>query len=315
MSQDTATATLALEPVEDWPQLPDGMTLHETPGVAVDAEDRVYLLTRNTDNPVIVLEPDGTFVRTFGAGVFSARTHAIHISADGHVYCADDGRHTITKWTPEGELVLTIGRPDEPAERFSGEPFNRPTDMVVAPDGTIFVTDGYGNARVHHYSGEGQLLHSWGEPGIDHGQFLCPHNLGIDADGRLYVADRESHRVQVFDGAGELVDVWNNIHRPCGLTVGPDGLVYVGELNGVDPVMTGASGVGHRLSVYDRGGARVGLFGDAEEGDQPGQFIAPHGVAVASNGDVYIGEVSYTIRGSRLDPPRELKSLNKLRRA
>ena len=230
MSQDTATATLALEPVEDWPQLPDGMTLHETPGVAVDAEDRVYLLTRNTDNPVIVLEPDGTFVRTFGAGVFSARTHAIHISADGHVYCADDGRHTITKWTPEGELVLTIGRPDEPAERFSGEPFNRPTDMVVAPDGTIFVTDGYGNARVHHYSGEGQLLHSWGEPGIDHGQFLCPHNLGIDADGRLYVADRESHRVQVFDGAGELVDVWNNIHRPCGLTVGPDGLVYVGEL-------------------------------------------------------------------------------------
>ncbi len=309
----TTTEAPSFEALADWHQLPDGMTLHETPGVAVDAEDRLYALTRNVENPVLVFDPDGTFVRTFGAGTFSARTHAITIAPDGSVFCTDDGRHTVTKWTPEGELLLTIGTPDESAERFSGKPFNRPTDVAVASDGSLYISDGYGNARVHHYSAEGELLHSWGEPGIDRGQFMCPHNIGIDADDRLYVADRESHRVQVFDRDGALLDVWHDVHRPCGLTVAADGLVYIGELNGV-ALMEGADGIGHRLSVYDRSGELLGRFGAAQEGSEPGQFIAPHGIAVDSRGDVYIGEVSYTIRGSRLDPPRELKSLNKLSR-
>ena len=309
----SATEQRAYEAIEGWEQLPDGMTLHETPGVAVDAADRVYLLTRNTDNPMIVLEADGSFVRSFGAGVFSARTHAVTVGPDGMIYCTDDGHSTITKWTPEGELLLTIGTTDEPSERFSGEPFNRPTDVAIASDGSLFISDGYGNARVHHYSAEGELLHSWGEPGIDHGQFMVPHNIAIDADGRLYVADREAHRVQVFDQTGALLDVWNDIHRPCGLTVGPDGLVYIGELNGV-ALMQGALGIGHRVGVYDRSGELLARFGAPEEGSEAGQFIAPHGIAVDSHGDVYVGEVSFTIHGSTLEPPRELKSLNKLRR-
>ena len=307
----TTQAAPAFEAQIDWHQLPDGMTLHETPGVAVDADDRLFALTRNTDNPVLVFDADGSFVRTFGAGTFSARTHAITIAPDGSVFCVDDGRHTVTKWTPEGELLLTIGRPDEPAEKFSGEPFNRPTDVAVASDGSLYISDGYGNARVHHYSAEGELLHSWGSPGIDRGQFMCPHNIGIDADDRLYVADREALRVQVFDGEGTLLDVWHDVHRPCGLTVGQDGLVYIGELNGV-ALMDGALGIGHRVSVYDRSGTLLGRFGAVEEGSDAGQFIAPHSVAVDSRGDVYVGEVSYTNAGSRLDPPRELKSLNKL---
>ena len=307
----TTQAAPAFEAQIDWHQLPDGMTLHETPGVAVDADDRLFALTRNTDNPVLVFDSDGSFVRTFGAGTFSARTHAITIAPDGSVFCVDDGRHTVTKWTPEGELLLTIGRPDEPAEKFSGEPFNRPTDVAVASDGSLYISDGYGNARVHHYSAEGELLHSWGSPGIDRGQFMCPHNISIDADDRLYVADREALRVQVFDGEGTLLDVWHDVHRPCGLTVGQDGLVYIGELNGV-ALMDGALGIGHRVSVYDRSGTLLGRFGAVEEGSDAGQFIAPHSVAVDSRGDVYVGEVSYTIAGSRLDPPRELKSLNKL---
>ncbi len=307
----TTQAAPAFEAQIDWHQLPDGMTLHETPGVAVDADDRLFALTRNTDNPVLVFDSDGSFVRTFGAGTFSARTHAITIAPDGSVFCVDDGRHTVTKWTPEGELLLTIGRPDEPAEKFSGEPFNRPTDVAVASDGSLYISDGYGNARVHHYSAEGELLHSWGSPGIDRGQFMCPHNISIDADDRLYVADREALRVQVFDGEGTLLDVWHDVHRPCGLTVGQDGLVYIGELNGV-ALMDGALGIGHRVSVYDRSGTLLGRFGAVEEGSDAGQFIAPHSVAVDSRGDVYVGEVSYTNAGSRLDPPRELKSLNKL---
>ena len=302
--------TIAFEPIEQWEQLPAGMTLHETPGVSVASDDTVYLLTRNTENPVIVLTPDGEFLRTFGAGTFTPRTHAILAAWDGYIYCADDGAHTITKWTPDGELLMTIGTPGQAAARFSGEPFNRPTDMVVASDGSIFISDGYGNARIHRFSPEGEHLLSWGEPGIDAGQFLCPHNLAM-RDERIYVADREALRIQVFDLEGGHIATWNNIHRPCGLTAAPDGNIYVGELNGV-ALMEGALGIGHRISVLSPDGELIGRYGAPEEGEGPGQFIAPHGIAVDSKGDVYVGEVSYTIRGSRLDPPRSLRSLKKL---
>ena len=312
MTTDVTPAILPLEALPEWERLPDGMTLLETPGVSVAADDTVYLLTRNTENPVIVLSREGEFLRTFGAGTFTNRTHAILAAHDGLIYCADDGSHTITKWSPEGELLLTIGTPGEPSPRFSGDPFNRPTDIAVAEDGSIFISDGYGNARVHKYSANGEHLLSWGEPGIDPGQFMCPHNIALRGD-RVYVADRESHRVQIFDLEGGLVTIWNNIHRPCGLTVGPDGHIYIGELNGV-ALMDGALGIGHRISVLDADGTLLGRYGDPEEGEEPGRFIAPHGIAVDSHGDVYVGEVSYTIRGSRLDPPRELKSLKKLRR-
>ena len=312
---ELGTGRFRYEALGEWQRLPEGMTLVECAVVAVDGDDRVYLLTRNVANPVVVLDADGGFVRSFGEGVFTDRTHAISVGPDGFLYCADDGAHTITKWTREGELVLTIGTPGAPSARFSGEPFNRPTDVAVsANDGTIFVSDGYGNARIHRYSAEGEHEISWGAPGIDVGQFMVPHNLAIDEQDRLYVADRESHRVQVFDRDGAPLAMWNNIHRPCGLTMGGDGLVYIGELNGV-ALMEGALGVGHRVSVYSRDGELLARIGSPEEGEEPGRFIAPHGIAVDSRGDIYVAEVTHTIRGRHLDPPRELRSIQKLRRA
>jgi DNA-binding beta-propeller fold protein YncE len=304
------------EALPEWQQLPDGMTLHETPGVSVDASDNVYLLTRNTENPLIALDREGCVLRVFGTGTFTGRTHAVTVAPDGSLFCADNDAHTITKWSPEGELLLTIGTPGQPSPRYSGLPFNRPTDVAVShTDGSLFISDGYANARVHHYSPEGELLHSWGEPGIDPGQFMIPHNIAIDTDDRIYVADREAHRVQVFDTEGNVLAIWNNIHRPCGLTVGPDGNIYIGELNtmvGLD--MDGAPNQGHRVSVLNPEGELLARLGDPEEGEGPGYFIAPHGIAVDSHGDVYVGEVSYTQRGSKMDPPRELASLKKLRR-
>jgi len=290
------------------------MTLTETPGVAVNSRDEVYAITRNTDNPVMVFDRDGNFLRAFGKGIFSERTHGILSGPDDSVWCADDGTHTITKFTPAGELILTLGTPYKPAKKWGGEPFNRPTHAAISPStGAIYVSDGYGNSRIHKYTPEGRHLLSWGEPGVDAGQFIRPHNVAIDAEDRGYVADRECHRIQVFDANGAFITMWNNIHRPDGMTLGPDGNIYVGELNGMGGV-DDAPGLGHRVSILSRSGALLARFGAAEEGDTAGSFIAPHGIAVDSHADIYVGEVSFTIRGKAMDPPRELRSLSKLRR-
>ena len=309
-----ATATLSYEALVNWHRLPDGMTLQETPGVSVDGQGRVFALCRNPDNPVLVFDAAGQYQYSFGKGTFSARTHGILVGPDGMIYCTDDGTHTITKWTPEGELLLTIGTPNQPAPRWSGLPFCRPTQAAVSySDGFIYISDGYANARVHKYDPAGRHVMSWGSPGIDPGQFMVPHNIAIGRNEMLYVADREAHRVQVFDTSGTLQAVWHDVHRPCGLTVGPDGNVYIGELNGVGLVQD-CPGYGHRVSIYSPEGQLLTRFGDPEEGEEPGRFIAPHGIAVNAQGDVFVGEVSYTIRGRLMEPPRELRSLSVMRR-
>ena len=313
MGATIGTGDYRYEALDRWERLPDGMDVVENPGVAVSSKDQVYVLTRNTDYPVLVFESDGSFLRSFGKGVFSHRAHGVLIGPDDTVYCADDGVHLITVFTPDGRLLRTIGERDRPADKWSGKPFNRPTHAAVSRvTGDIFISDGYGNSRIHKFDADGRHLLSWGEPGIDPGQFIYPHNIAVDRDERVYVADRECHRVQVFDSDGGFLTMWSNIHRPCGLTVGPDGNVYVGELNGFPGV--DAPGIGHRIGVYSTDGRLLARLGDEIEGEGPGQFVAPHGIAVDSQGDVYVGEVAYTIRGQHMTPPRRLKSLKKLRR-
>ena len=139
-------------------------------------------------------------------------------------------------------------------------------------------------------------------------------NAACGSDDKVYIADRESHRVQVFDADGNFITMWSNIHRPNGMVIGPDGNIYIGELNGMAGV-DDAPGLGHRVSILNRQGELLARIGDPEEGEEPGKFIAPHGIAVDSRGDIYVGEVAFTIRGSHMDPPKELKSLKKLRKA
>jgi DNA-binding beta-propeller fold protein YncE len=314
MAVTVGSGEFVYEALDSWHKLPDGVKLTETPGVAVNSQDRVYAITRNTENPVMVFDAEGNFLFSFGKGVFSQRTHGILVGPDDSVYCADDGTHTITKFTPDGTLLMTLGEPNQPAPRWSGQPFNRPTHAAVSPrTGHLFVSDGYGNSRIHKYTGDGTYLMSWGEPGIDAGQFIRPHNIAVDDQDRVYVADRECHRVQVFDADGTFITMFNNIHRPDGMTLGPDGNIYIGELNGI-PGVDDAPGLGHRVSIVSREGQLLARIGDPAEGEAPGHFIAPHGIAVDSKGDVYVGEVSFTIRGSKMNPPRELRSLSKLRR-
>ena len=201
--------------VENWAKLPDGWNLTDVASVAVDSKDRIYVFNRGA-HPMVVLDRDGNFLRSWGEGLFN-RAHGLHIDADDNLYCTDDGDHTVRKCSTDGKVLLTIGIPNKPAPFMSGEPFHRCTHTALSPKGEIYVSDGYGNACVHKYTPDGKLIKSWGEPGTDPGQFNIVHNIVTDADGWVYVADRENHRVQVFDGNGKYETQWNNLHRPCAL--------------------------------------------------------------------------------------------------
>jgi DNA-binding beta-propeller fold protein YncE len=301
--------------VENWAKLPDGWDLRDVAAVAVDSRDRVYVFNRGA-HPMVVLDRDGNFITSWGEGLFH-RAHGLHIAADEHLYCTDDGDHTVRKCTLDGKILMTLGVPGKAAPYQGGEPFNRCTHVAFSPKGDIYVSDGYGNSRVHKYSPDGKLLLSWGESGSDPGQFNIVHNIVTDKDGWVYVADRENNRVQVFDSNGKYEAQWNNMHRPCALymdTTKKDPICFVGELGPGLGVNKDAPNLGNRLDVYDKTGKRLARLGDIFPGEKPGQFIAPHGLAIDSRGDIYVGEVSWTIMGQHLKPPRELRSLQKLKK-
>lgn len=298
------------EELPDWGRLPEGWSLREVPDVAVDGDDRVYVFSRGA-HPVLVFEADGTFVGSWGEGLFQ-RPHGLTFGPDGGLWCVDDGGHGVHKCTPEGRVLLSLETPGRSAPPGSGRPFNRPTKVAVHPrTGEVYVSDGYGNARVHKYSPEGQHLLSWGDYGVEPGQFNLPHSVAVDAAGRVLVADRESHRVQVFDEDGAFLTQWNNLHRPCGLHLAGD-RVYVGQLLSHLAVNQDYPNLGACVTVHDLDGVQLARLGDSRWGEGPGQFTTPHGIAVDSRGDLYVGEVSWSAYGSRLDPPREARCLRKL---
>ncbi len=185
----------------DWEKLPPGYSWTDAAAVATDSQDRVYVFNRG-EHPMIVFDSEGNFIKSWGEGVFT-RAHGLTFAPDGTLYCTDDGDHTVRQCTLDGEVLMTIGTPGQAADLYGGQPFNRCTHVAIDPrTGDLYVSDGYGNARVHKYSPDGKLLFSWGEPGTDPGQFNIVHNIATDGNGYVYVADRENHRVQVFDSQG-----------------------------------------------------------------------------------------------------------------
>ena len=152
----------------------------------------------------------------------------IFIGPDDSVFCVDDNGHRVHKFTPEGKLLMTLAPSNGVADTGyngtdhqsilrSGPPFNTPTDVALAPDGNLFVSDGYGNARVHKFSADGQLLLSWGDPGEGPSQFNQPHGVYVDPEGKVYVADRQNSRIQIFSPQGEFLDQWTEVWWPNAL--------------------------------------------------------------------------------------------------
>ena len=304
--------------IEGWAKLPEGWEFKDVGAVAVDSKDNVYVFNRG-EHPMIVFDRDGNFLRSWGEGGFP-RAHGIHIHED-ILYLTDDGGHFVRKCTLEGKVLLELGVPGKPSAYMSGKPFHRCTHTALSPKGEIYVSDGYGNSKIHKYSPDGKLLLSWGEPGTDQGQFNVPHNIATDAEGWVYVADRENHRVQVFNGKGKYETQWVNMHRPCGLFCcgGKKPTFLIGELGPSMPVNRQHPNIGPRLTFVNAEGKTIArLGGEAGPGLEPGKFVAPHGLAVDSRGDIYVGEVAYTeyprLFPDRMPIPFRTRSLQKLKK-
>jgi DNA-binding beta-propeller fold protein YncE len=313
--------------VEGWEQLPEGYEHRDVVGVDVDAQDRVYVFTRQKAR-VIVYERDGTFVRSWGEDFFTERAHGLTVAPDGTILCVDEGSEVVYRFTPEGELLQTIGNKGVASDTGydgsltsivrGGPPFNRPTNVAVAPNGELYVSDGYGNARVHRFGADGSLIQSWGEPGNGLGQFNLVHGVAVAADGRVFVADRENDRIQIFSPDGVFLDEWTHIQRPTNIRFGRDGRAYVSELwrklsddsFRLGPTTEDRPG---RVSVLAPDGTVLARWGGPER-CAPGNFVAPHDICVDSHGDIYVGEVTWTFGINRGEVPEGCHMFQKFAR-
>lgn len=304
--------------MEGWAQWPDDWKPADVAAVGVDSKDQVYAFYRG-DPAVMVFNRDGSYLRSWGHGIFK-HAHGLHMAPDESIYLTDDFDHTVRKCTCDGKVLLTIGEPGKPAPFMSGLPFRRCTHTALSPRGDIYVSDGYGNARIHKYSPDGKPLLAWGEPGSGPGQFNLPHAISCDADGWVYVADRENHRIQVFDGNGRFETQWHDLHRPSGMFMpaGKCPICYVGEIGPYYEFSRGAPNLGPRVSILSNDGKLLArITTEPAHGTKPGQFISPHGMTVDSRGDLYVAEVAYTAWPSLFPnqpKPARLRVLQKFER-
>jgi sugar lactone lactonase YvrE len=259
------------EVVEDWPKLPEGMRWGQVVQVIVDAQDRVMLFQRIAPQ-VSIWDVSGAHLGNWADDHRFQDIHSVYAGSDTegeYLIIVDRDANEVARTTLDGERVWAV----------KGEPFNRPTDAAVASNGDIYISDGYGNANVHHYSARGEHISTWGEPGVAPGQFRLPHGVWITAwrgQECVYVCDRENWRIQRFSLSGEYLGKVA-ARRPTDIVVDSDGVRYVSELL-------------HRVTIYDQDDHVIARIGGQEK-REPGEFVAPHSVWLDSEGSLYVTEV------------------------
>ena len=313
--------------IEHWDKLPIGWEYIDVVGVATDSQDHVYVFNRG-EHPVIVFDVDGHFLTKWSAGEF-VRPHGITIGPDDRVYLTDDMGHAVGKYTLEGELLETLGPSGQASDtgvvdfdyrtmKQAGPPYHFPTNLALARDGEMFVSDGYGNARVHRFSPAGQLIQSWGVPGGGPGQFHLPHGIFLDSNDRVFVADRENNRLQIFSTEGTFLQQWTDVVRPTNIFIDAEDNVFVSEVGKraglfpwMEPDLTASGG---RVSIFDREGNLLARWGGGDNPCTPTDFFVPHDIWLDSRGSIYIGEVTWAGGGKFGMVPKNCPRLRKYER-
>jgi hypothetical protein len=328
MTVQFGSGALKFQLVSGWQRRPAGWPLEDIAGVCTDANDNVFLYARG-EHPVSIYSKDGKFLHSWGPGRFSPRSHGIFMSGDDEVFLVDDGLGLVGRYSIDGELRATIGPVGvvsdtghqagvEYSVTHGGPPYNKPTNLSIGPSGDLYVSDGYGNARVHRFDASGTLLQSWGQPGSGPGQFRTPHGLRVHQDGRVFVADRQNDRIQIFSPVGEYLTEWTDVRRPQDIFIDRDNLVYVAELSWYPGETSARLGpiteyLPARLSIYDIEGNLLLRWADPDP-TKDGYFTAPHGIWVDSEGSIYLAEVADIWSVSRGFAPPEVHRLQKFAR-
>jgi DNA-binding beta-propeller fold protein YncE len=262
-------------PVADWPQLPKDMAFASPNGIATDAQGRVYAAAGDR-NAVLVFAPDGKFLAAWGEGIIKAK-HGLRIFGD-RLYVADNEMHQVYEFSLDGRLLRSFGTRGKSG--LGKNEFYQPTDIAIAANGDMLITDGYGNSRVVRLAPDGTFLSTWGTPGDKPGEFKAPHNIVIDRAGLIYIADRENQRIQVFSPEGKFLKQWRDLGKPFGLFLTPDQILFVTDANPNGP---------QRVLALDLDGHVLAAFGTT--GSEPGQFKVPHSLDIDRQGNLYVAEV------------------------
>jgi len=271
-AQESGGAT-AYRVVPDFPQLPPSIVLGAVSAVAENSKGHIFAFHRG-QHPILIIDSQGKLIRSFGDGLFTL-AHGLRIDSEDNIWVTDASNHTLIKFSPDGVPLLKLGEKDVPGE--DAMHFNKPTDIAFAANGDFYVSDGYGNSRVVKFNKDGKFLKTWGKKGTAAGEFNLPHAVRLDAQGRVFVADRENNRIQVFDPDGKYLRQMEGF-APYGLFITPDQILFV------------ADGVANKVLKMTLEGKILATWGVT--GAEPGNFQLPHMLTVAKDGAVYVTEIT-----------------------
>jgi DNA-binding beta-propeller fold protein YncE len=294
-SSDPNAAPTPYRMLDNWAQLPEGRTWGQPIGVEADRDGKsIWVFDRcgantctgSTVAPIQKFDPSGKLVASFGAGMFNF-PHGLAVDREGNVW-ATDGRgeggkgHTVIKFAPDGKVLMTLGKPGVPGDGL--DTFNSPSDVVVAPNGDIFVADGHGektNARIVKLSKDGKFIKAWGKQGTAPGEFDTPHGIALDSTGRVFVADRVNNRIQIFDQDGKFLAEWKQFGRPSSVSIDKSDIIYVADSQSDEKRNPGFK-MGIRVGSAKDGKVTAMIPADPNLG-------SPESVAADDQGNVYGG--------------------------
>jgi hypothetical protein len=219
--------------VEGWPALPPDIKWGAVISVDSDSKGNIWAFHR-AQPPILEFDSSGKLLKSFGKDMF-VQPHGMTVAPDGNIWVTDaqgkDGKgHQVFKFSPDGTVLMRLGKAGVAGE--GPDVFNGPTDVVVAPNGDIFVSDGHdpmSNGRVVKFSKDGKFIKAWGKNGSGPGEFITPHAISMDSRGRIFVADRGNNRIQIFDQDGKFLDQWKQFGRPSGVYVDKKDVIYVAD--------------------------------------------------------------------------------------